>query len=138
MNPNELIFPQDVSVELLKAMFDAAYTHTEIDSDGDLYVKEEIGCYVLPNKNGTFIQLVALFRSQDNSSIDARLAFVNRVNDEMIIVRGYMRKNGGFAFDYYLPIEGGTTKRNAVQSTKFFLPTVTAATKNCDNEDVVK
>lgn len=133
----ELVMPDDITVDLLKALFDSAYMTTKIDSDGDLYVKDDIGCYVLPTKSKERIQLMSLFSAEPGSSDGAKLAFANRVNDLITTVRVSVNKKGGFTFDYYIPIEGGITRKAIVLATKFFLGAIAAGIKKCDTDDVV-
>lgn len=138
VDADDLIKPEDVSVDMLKELFDGAYMETRIDEDGDLHVKERIGCFILPSKTGSRLHMLSLFGANNSSSLDQRLQFANRVNAEMAIVRACVRKKGDFAFDAYIPVEGGIPARTIVMFTKTFLSATISSIQECDKEDVVE
>ena len=49
-----------------------------------------------------------------------KLAFANRLNDELIILRAWVTDAGGFGFEWYIPVEGGITKKAIVFALKRF------------------
>ncbi|MDZ7268380.1 MAG: YbjN domain-containing protein [candidate division KSB1 bacterium] len=117
--PNDLVTPENLSTELLKSMFDAAFMETSIDEDGDLQVRDGIGCYVFAREDR--IRLMTLFRSKEGASRQELLEFANRVNDEYVIVRVTISNKGTVSFDYDIPVKGGITKQAVVLATKRFL-----------------
>ncbi len=129
--------PADLSVARLKAIFDAAFMATEVDSDGDLRVEEVLGCYVMPTKSGERISLNTRFRARDGSTRQERLEFVNRFNDEIAVVRACVNQSGNFTFDYYVPVDGGISPRTLVLATKFFLRALASGIRSCDTDNVV-
>ena len=120
MATEEVVHPQNISKDMLQSLFESAYMDTSRDSDGDLRVKDGYSFYVFPHKEGNRILLIAGFGAKPESSIADRLSFVNKVNDDLVVIRAYMRDNSNFAFDYSIPVEGGITKRAIVLATKFF------------------
>lgn len=135
-DPNSLN-PASLSVARLKAIYDAAFMHTEIDSDGDLRVEEVLGCYVIPAKPCERISLNSRIKAREGSTRQQRLEFVNRFNDEIAVVRACVNKSGNFTFDYYVPIDGGISPKALVLATKFFLKAIAGGIRACDTEDVV-
>jgi hypothetical protein len=133
----DLLTPDTVSVQSLKAIFDAAFMDTRLDEDGDLYVKEEVGCHLFLSKSRERIHLVSMFRANDESSTAEKLIFVNRFNDSVAVARAYMAENGGLRFDYYIPVAGGISKPAVVKATKFFLSTIKYGIDEHDSEDVI-
>jgi hypothetical protein len=116
----DLITPENVSKEMLKAIFDDAMLETSFDSDGDLRVREDISCFVLPKTDR--IRLLSVFGFKPNVSLQKRLEFVNRINSEYIIIRATVgSRNDTLFFDYDISIKGGITKKALVLATRRFL-----------------
>lgn len=118
---DDVVHPKDISRDFLYELFNAAFMNVSIDSDGDVRVDDTYGCWLFPHSEGRYIRLMSQFRPNPDALTADRLNFVNRVNDEIKLVRAYLRENGGFGFDYYLMVDGGTTKRNIVNTTRLFL-----------------
>ena len=117
---DEMIQPETLSKSALQELFEAAYLNVTIDDDGDLIVKERYRSLVLPDQEGRWIQVVSLFGANPAASLADKLAFVNRVNDELVLIRGYVTERGGFAFDAFIPVEGGIPKRSVVLAVRQF------------------
>jgi Putative bacterial sensory transduction regulator len=117
---DEIILPEAVTKDMLQALFTEAYMDVSLDSDGDIVVKQSYRCYVVPATDGRFIRLYSLFKPNPDATAENKLAFVNRVNDELIIVRAYVTDSGGFGFEWYIPIEGGVTKKLIVLAVQRF------------------
>lgn len=133
---DEIVHPKDISGKMLHSLFTSAYMDASLDSDGDLMIKEGFSFWVFPQADGRRIRLMGLFRANSSSSLSDRLVFVNRVNDELVLIRAYLRENGNFGFDYYIHVEGGITKRNIVIATKLFASLIGTAVRK-DENDVV-
>lgn len=116
----DLITPENLSKEMLKAIFDDAMLETSFDADGDLRVREDISCFVLPKNDR--IRLLSVFGFKPNVSLQKRLEFVNRINSEYIIIRATVgSRNDTLFFDYDISIKGGITKKALVLATRRFL-----------------
>jgi hypothetical protein len=133
----EVVTQDQITIPMLKSLFDAAFMETSIDSDGDLYVKGDTGCYVMPTKSKDRIHLLAQFRADEKSSKQARMELANRINYEMSTVRAYLNDKGNLVFDYYIPVEGGITKKAIVLATRFFLSVVVSSIRQYDSDNVV-
>jgi hypothetical protein len=118
--PEEIVHPNDISKEMLQSVYENAYMETSFDADGDLKVKETYSAYILPQADGKRIRLMCQFRTNPKSSAQDRINFANKINDKLILIRAYVLENGIVGFDYYIVVEGGTTKRNIIMTTKLF------------------
>jgi hypothetical protein len=116
---SDLITPENVSVALLKDVF-AAYMDTFLDEDGELIVKGECQTYItiIPDKSS--IRLMSIFRLKDESSLNARLEAVNKINNDYIIVKAHCSENNKLIFTYYFMLVGGLTKKALIRGTKLF------------------
>jgi len=133
----EVLSPKDINPSTLKKLFDDAYLETTLDGEGDLRVDDEgLGCYVLPINNGERIKLLTVWQARGASSAARRLEFANRVNDGIITVRVSVNDDLIF-FDYYIPVEGGITKKAVILATKHFLMVQKLAVLECGGQEVL-
>jgi hypothetical protein len=114
----DLITPEKVSVELLNDVL-AAYLETAFDEDGDLVVKGECQVYVTITPDKSAIRLMTIFRLKDDSTPEARLAAVNKINNDYII-KAHCTDNNKLVFTYYFMLAGGLTKKALVRGAKLF------------------
>ena len=91
-----------------------------MDTDGDVIVKDNYRCYLRPDPDGRLISVYAIFGCQPNASQADKLAYVNRVNDQVKLIRASVSSNGKFFFDYYISVEGGVSRRSIVMSVRRF------------------
>ena len=117
---DEIVLPETVTKEMLQTLFTDAYMDVSTDTDGDIVIKQSYRGYVMPANDGRWIRLYSLFKSSETATPEDKLAFVNKVNDELIILRAYVTDNGGFGFEWYIPVEGGITKRAIVMAVQRF------------------
>lgn len=125
--PDELLLPQDVNSALLKQLFDDAYMETSVDSDGDVRIKERYSCFLRADPDGRLIALYAIFGANAGAPLPAKLEFVNRVNDQVKLIRASVMSDGRFFLDYYIPVDGGVTKKAIVLAARRFLSCIEAA-----------
>ena len=134
--PDELVTPETVSKDMLKTLFTDAYMDTSLDDDGDIVVKDSYRAWVMPAQDGIWIRLYSLFKSNPAATPEDKLAFVNRLNDELVILRAWVTESGGFGFEWYIPVEGGVTKKAIVFAVKRFHHLLQSAV-NKDDKNVM-
>jgi hypothetical protein len=117
---DDLITLENVSKDSIKALFDNAYFETSVDKDGDLRVKDRVNCWVLLNDRKDRIRLLAIFGFKPDTTEQQRLAFVNNVNSQYIIVRAHSGGNNTLQFTYDLMINTGLAKKNLIATFKRF------------------
>jgi len=117
---DELITQDNLSKEFLKGILDAAFMNTSFDSDGDLMVREDINCWVLPSKEYGRITLLSLWGFKSGVSQIQRLECVNQINKEYIVVKAIVGNNNSFRFEYDILIAGGITKKTFILALKRF------------------
>ena len=123
----EMLLPEDVNSESVKKVFDDAYMEASLDSDGDVKIKDRYSCFLRPDPDGRLIALYAIFGANPAAQQPAKLEYINRVNDQVKLIRGSVMGDGRYFFDYYIPIEGGITKKAVVLATRRFLGCIQAA-----------
>jgi hypothetical protein len=133
---DELLLPEEANSATLKQLFDNAYMENSVDSDGDVRIKDRYSCFLRPDPDGRLIALCAIFGANAGAQLGAKLEFVNRVNDQVKLIRASVMSDGRYFFDYYLPVDGGITKKAVVLATRRFLSTIEAAMQQ-DTANVV-
>lgn len=134
----DILSSENVSIDVLKQMYDDAYMETKIDSDGDLTVREGFLCLVTITEAKEQVRLSTYFAFKDDTDHIAKIEMSNRINDGIVTVRAAVTERGSLVLDLYVPINGGITKRCLVLGTKYFLNVARAALQQCDTEDIVK
>ena len=120
--PQDLLTPENLSKEVLKAIFEEALMETSFDKEGDLQVSENPHCLVLPSDSKDRLRLLAIFTFEPQVSHAQRLEFVNQVNSEFILIRATVgAQNDTLFFDHDIMVQGGITKQSLVLATKRFL-----------------
>jgi len=118
---DELITPDNLSKEMLKATLDAALMDTSYDKDGDILVKDVISVWVLPNaERKDRIKLLSIFGFEPSASQLQRLECVNKINSEYIVVKAYVGQKDTLRFDYDIMVAGGVTKKAFVLAVRRF------------------
>jgi hypothetical protein len=118
--PAELLYPENITKEGLRDLFVSAYMDSSLDEDGDVLVKETYRSYLVPAQDAAWIRLYSPFKGNEAATMADKLAYANRINAELILVRTYVTDKGGFIFEEYLPVEGGINKRALVLATRRF------------------
>jgi hypothetical protein len=117
---SDLIMTDNLSKDLLKELYEAAFMTTEFDDDGDLRVGDDgIKCYVFPKEK--HIKLMSIFGAEEGAEHAALMEFANQVNLEYIIVRVAISDKDSIFFESTIPVDGGITKKAVVLATKRFL-----------------
>jgi hypothetical protein len=114
-----MITPEKISIELLNGVL-AAYMNTSFDEDGDLMVNGDCQVYVTITPDKSAIRLMTIFRINEESSLDARLAAVNNINNDYMIIKAHCADNNKLIFTYYFMLAGGLTKNALVRGVKLF------------------
>jgi hypothetical protein len=117
---DELLLPEGVSVEALQKLFDENFMDTAIDSDGELIVSDTFRCYLRPDPDGRLILVYAVFGAAEGAQDADKLAYANRVNDQVKLIRASVAASGRFSFEYYFPVEGGVSKQALVLAVRRF------------------
>ena len=125
----EVVLPEAVSKEMLRALLDAAYMNVSLDSDGDVTVQDTFRFWVVPADSGKWIRIFSQFKGNPDAAMEAKLEYVNAVNRDLHLVRCYLRDTGGFTFDEYVMVEGGTTRRAIVFAVRGFAALLQSALK---------
>jgi hypothetical protein len=114
-----VITVDNVSQEMIKGLFDAAYMEASIEADGDIKVREKCSCWITIDKERRKLILAAFFKFAPDAPDMTKLDAVNQINMGFNIVRATV-SGDLLRFDYDLSLEGGISNRYLVMLVKRF------------------
>ena len=129
---DELVQPEQVNAEMLRKLFADAYMDASIDKYGDTLIVETYRSNVVPDLDGTWLRVYAVFEANPDAAPDDKLQYANRINREMVIVRVHVQESGRFTFEHFLPLEGGITRKALVLAVRRFNRLLEAAIRRDD------
>jgi hypothetical protein len=124
---DQFIYPEAISVETLKQVFEENFMEVAVDSDGDLIVKDDYRCYLRPDADGRLVCVYAIFGANPDAAQPEKLDYINRVNDQVKLIRASVSDNGKFYFEYWISVEGGVARRSIVLAVRRFLHCLSTA-----------
>ncbi len=135
----ELVTPDNVSVEMLRDLYEAAYMDVTLDEEhGVLRIREELAARAHLSESKERIQLLAVYGVKEEAQRIERLELVNRINENYVLIRAGIDDDGDLWFDYCILVKGGLTKKAIVQATRAFLMLVPKAVNECDEDGIVE
>ena len=136
--PKSLLAPENVTVQELHKFFKAALFDAEFDKDGDLLIKDGgMKTFVLVDKDRQSITFISVWPLKASVSELAKLQFLNRLNDKLIMVRFCMPRPTTLWCDYVLQYGGGVTPFMVVNSYRTFAKVVKGAAATMDPNDII-
>ena len=110
-SPTHLIKKEELTVERLFEIFQAAYMKPEIDDDKDLMVSGRTGIthFVQVREWQGIINMFSIFGFTENLDTDKKLEAVNKLNYGKVMVRFSVNGRGDLFADYHLLTEEGVT-----------------------------
>ncbi len=120
--PENLITAENVTKELLKSVFESAMMDVSTDSYGDIMVKEDCKCFVLPDKEKRRITLLTFFVFKPKVKDNEKLLCVNKINRDYIMARAVVtgKDNDILEFTYDIMLDSGITYKYLVLLVKRF------------------
>lgn len=134
----ELVTPDNVTIELVRDVYEAAYMEVTLDEEKkQLRIREEVLARAFLSESKERLQLVAYYGVKDDAQRIDRLELVNRINENYVLIRAGIDEDGDLWFDYTILLKGGVTKKAIVQATRVFLMLVPRAVNECDEDGIV-
>ncbi|GAB4505477.1 MAG: hypothetical protein Fur0043_24730 [Anaerolineales bacterium] len=128
--PAEFVTAENLSKDLLKSIFDAAYMTTSLDKDGDIVIREQCNCIVIPDKEKRRIWLLVQYAFKPTASEAQKMQCVNRINTDYIMARA-ISINNILRFSYDVILDGdGITPKSLVMLVKRFCSIPLAAVQD--------
>lgn len=135
---NELITPDNASIELIHELFEQAYMDATLDEEKrQIRLREEVVARVFLSESRERMQIVAYYGIKEQADRIERLELVNRVNENYVLIRAGIDDDGDLWFDYCILLKGGVTRKAIVQAVRVFLMLVPKAVNECDEDGIV-
>lgn len=137
----EYIVESEVTPKNVRELFARAFYSTQLDDDGDIFVRAEpTSVYVSVNRDNRLLRYAAHYRIDENASLESKHAFVNKLNDSVVFCRFSIPDvyEDTLVADYYLPFEEQITSFQIVSAFRLFTQIVPNAIRDCDDDDLVK
>jgi hypothetical protein len=116
----EVLAAQDITPQALVSLFNDAYLSAALDDDGDCKISDSYNVYAIVDKEKKYIHFWLAIRCAEATTQAEKLAYVNKVNSEFLIVRARANERN-IRFDYYLWLEGGLTRAQIVMTYRKFM-----------------
>jgi hypothetical protein len=135
----ELVTPDNVSIEMIRDVYEAAFLEAELDEEKkQIRIREEVLARCFLSESKERLQLVAYYGVKEDAQRIDRLELVNRINDKYALIRAAIDEDGDLYFDYTVLLKGGVTKKAIAQATRVFLMIVPKAVNECDEDGIVE
>jgi hypothetical protein len=134
----ELITPDNVSIEMIRDLYEAAFLDATLDEEKkQIRIREEVLARCFLSESKERLQLVAYYGIKEDAQRIDRLELVNRINEQYVLIRAGIDDDGDLWFDYTVLLKGGATRKAIVQATRVFLMLVPKAVNECDEDGIV-
>jgi hypothetical protein len=119
-----------LSVEVLKSIFDAAFIETEMDEGGELFVKDDLCVWVEGNPDQDCFSYTSVFGIENDHKRVKLLDACNGFNTRFYGLKAFITENNDtLVFNYTVLMKGGGTiaGKEIVRLLRFFQEAVSAA-----------
>jgi hypothetical protein len=137
----EVMAEGDVATANLTKLFEQAMFKTSLDKDGDLVVHTDgprIIVMVVAGKK--LLKFMCFYGFKASARQDAKLSFVNRLNDEFTFARfSVPSKNpNALVADYHMPFDGGIPAFLVVEAVRWLSRVVPGAIRVCNDQGLIE
>src|SRR5271154_1167013 len=115
-----------VTIEMVKKILDDAAYKTSLDDKGNLWVQDAHKIVVQVHQSKRYILILTLFNPKPETTMEARLAFVNDWNKKAFFPRA-VDVGHYIAFDFLVWLDGGITQRDLVIAFRTYIDGFRAA-----------
>lgn len=116
-----ILMPDEITVANIKPFFDVACLNAEIDKDGDLKIEDDgVRTYIRIDPKHKIITYYSSWEIKASVPEAKKLAFINRLNDKMVLVRYCIAGPTTLWCDYQCLYEGGITPYTIVNTYRQF------------------
>lgn len=141
MGTPEIIAENQVTTDTLESLFRRAFFSTSLDDDGDVCVEtDDPIVYVSINASNKLIKYTAVYRFKESVSMNSKLVFVNKMNDDVIFCRFSVSEDNPelLIADYFLPYGEGLPAFQIVSALRLFARVAPRIIHDCDEHDIVR
>ncbi|WP_264560478.1 hypothetical protein [Flavobacterium sp. N2270] len=134
----QLVQPEEISVQFLKQTFQDAYIDIEEVGDTYIKVKDTYSVFIDIDPNKRYVTFSGIYRIVDGARKDKIMDLMNKINGEVALVKTvYSEKSNNFGYYYYFFTEGGFTKKSLIGALKLYKTALTLSLDK-DTEGLIK
>jgi hypothetical protein len=121
-------------------LFDNAFMKAALDEDKDIRVTTGPGTvfFVKVLQDKKMLKYMSMFGFKESSTEVEKLAFLNKLNSEVILSRFSMPRNDVLLSEYFLSYEKGIPTYQVISSFRLFERVALGAVGQFDNTDLVE
>jgi hypothetical protein len=132
---SEALQSTQVSIQALETIFKAAFIRTEpIENEQLVVIDDDVRTVVRVTEDQGVISYMSLWSLNESSTMEAKLAKVNELNSEYILVRFSVSDPGTLWCGYQFLYEDGVTGFFIVNTLRYFARIVRAAVESIPEE----
>jgi len=134
---SELLREEEISLDKLMGIFKAAFFTAELDSDGDLVIRDSgVNTFMKVDDDRKILTMFSLWGLKSSFSDADKWQLANRLNDELIVVRFAVPRPDTLWCDYQMLYEGGLSAFQIVNTYKRFVSVCRGACEK-DEADII-
>lgn len=130
---------EDVTTVSVLQVFRNAFIKADIDADGDIMLRTKTGkTFIKVDRDRKLIKFISGWGFKASATQAQKLAFVNLVNSDLILVKFYVNNKGSLRCEYFIPFEDGVMPVQIVRSLKWFSKVELGAVTKYDKHKIIK
>ena len=140
MKGREAWAEEEVTMQRVFELFEAAYVECEIDEHNDIKVVTDSGprLFVSQDETNKLLRYLSFYRFREGTGELEKLRFVNALNDDVIFVRFSLGNGDSLVADYYLPYGRGVVPFHIVNTAKLVGRVIITALRQHDEDDLLE
>lgn len=124
----QLISNTNVSKDLVKSVFEGAYSDIKTDEKGDLIVNDSWPIYIDIDDQKRYVTFSVYWQVNDTATVEDKLELLNTLSSGILCISSHFDEAGKtIAIKYDMWVEGGITYKNLISAEKIFVKCLSLA-----------
>jgi len=124
----QLISNANVSKDLVKSIFEGAYSDIKINEKGDMIVNDSWPIYIDIDDQKRYVTFSVYWQVNDSATDEDKLELLNTLSSGILCISSHFDETGKtIALKYDLWVEGGITYKNLIAAEKIFVKCLSLA-----------
>ena len=134
----QVLSEEEVTTERVVELFQSALMNVTVDSDGDVVIADGgMRTFIRVDTSRKLISYFSIWPLRSSASEIDRLRLINRLNDQLIVVRFSVTQNDHLWCDYQMSFENGLTSYSIVNAYRLYARVVKGAVSTQDPDDLI-
>jgi hypothetical protein len=124
----QLISNTNISKDLIKSIFEGAYSDIKINEKGDMIVNDSWPIYIDLDDQKRYVTFSVYWQVNDTATDEKKLELLNTLSSGILCISSHFDETGKtIAIKYDLWVEGGITYKNLIAAEKIFVKCLSLA-----------